>query len=817
MFLVVTILFNTIVSQSTTRECINTTTAATMEGIITTSLNCIDSNAFENNKNITKVIFTGEENLRFIYHCFSGCVNLAAVEVTIQYVKIEALAENSFYNTSLQTFDLRGYNKLPNNCFADSTFLSEITHSNLLSNIGINAFKNTNIEYIEVALNSPITLSNFAFDGCVNFKGFSNEIESFATIGWGAFRGTGIQIFDLRGYQFIPTYAFQNCKKLEYIIGAEQVTQISTSALSGCTNLKALVLGKTLSKVSANAFDNVPENFFIVYNGGQFTCSGLNNNKIKVIVNSTSNCTDFCGIQPLVLDCAEDEIIVLNKTCQKCPMGKVKSVSYNTISCDQWNCNEIENCEENSCGKLSGCRTCISGYYLYDGLCVKCGEGCSKCDQNTCLECDSGKFQSITNTSICIKCADNCVVCDSDTQCRICSFGFYKKSGKCYSCDKNCVSECIDDVGCKTCNTTFYSENGECHQCMSNCLLCSNNTVCESCDTTYFLNDNFTCSKCDTNCVINKCHPSLGCESCVETYFVNSGLCDKCPKHCLNCKNNETCTTCSSGYFNNNGFCISCGDGCINNMCTSTGCLECISGYFKDGPLCVKCPLNCSVCTSNGCTECLPNFQKTDGKCVECDLFCEDGECHQDGCHRCKSGYYINSTVSPKICLKCDAKCLTCNSFNLCLTCNSTYDKIEGMCCSKNCVECVVGSCVKCRTNYFLQNDGCEMCDTNCESGNCDTKSGCFFCKRGFYAINGFCKRCGDNCDDCHNEANCKKCSDEYEIVSGVCKEKNTKTTTIVVTVSVCVFVLILLCVVTLLCVVLLKCVKKNKVQKLVD
>ena len=82
------------------------------------------------------------------------------------------------------------------------------------------------------------------------------------------------------------------------------------------------------------------------------------------------------------------------------------------------------------------------------------------------------------------------------------------------------------------------------------------------------------------------------------------------------------------------------------------------------------------------------------------------------------------------------------------------------------CDECTNTVCTKCLDGFYLNNNKCSFCNTNCEtcSGSADN---CDSCNFGYYKSNGECKKCDSNCYSCSGSAAfCTNCNYGYYLDS---------------------------------------------------
>ena len=220
-----------------------------------------------------------------------------------------------------------------------------------------------------------------------------------------------------------------------------------------------------------------------------------------------------------------------------------------------------------------------------------------RCSENNCLACQNQEIRHIVpcNASkVCTK--DGCLNCLSDDDCLICGQGYYLINGECKKCINGC-SLCADSQTCQYCfsgynldsenkcvkdnqfdyNVNLYhkkkiqlikinfpyeliTEDEEQYtnvkECDSNCVTCDDSSgICKACKSLYVLEDN----NCIMTCSDNKClycrmyYFSELCDICPEGYYSKGKNCylkcsDENCKYCRLFDDQEVCTECNEGY-----------------------------------------------------------------------------------------------------------------------------------------------------------------------------------------------------------------------------------------------------------------------------
>ena len=112
-------------------------------------------------------------------------------------------------------------------------------------------------------------------------------------------------------------------------------------------------------------------------------------------------------------------------------------------------------CLKCSANNLSNCSKCSNFYFLSNGICNACSDGCKTCNSSSaCTECDLGYLLvSTSNLTQCSRCSEGCSKCTT-TSCSECYHGYFKSSGTCTKCKKNCWT-CTSSFDCSECMRGF--------------------------------------------------------------------------------------------------------------------------------------------------------------------------------------------------------------------------------------------------------------------------------------------------------------------------------------------------------------------------
>ena len=497
--------------------------------------------------------------------------------------------------------------------------------------------------------------------------------------------------------------------------------------------------------------------------------------------NECKNCNQTTG---LCEECKEEFVLIdnycCNKSCSKCNNTGCIECSEETkygLYCEDC----PENCSydtERKCYQDSGnCYECINGK---TGIKCEdnCNEGCDltikNCDMNDgSCDCKEG-FYGKTCNKICDK---NCTKCDKNNgTCYECISGYYPKNKKCIKCPDNCDGECPEGK-CDKCINGFYGDI-----CDKKCSIYCSNNICDQedgyCDCINYFSDASYCTECmykydiSTNCsecIVNY-DKTKNCNECINKYDKSSN----CTKCIVNYDETTNCTDCIYNY-NKSTDCKE----CKNKYNIQTQCRECIKNYEITSD-CTKCKgnydliHNCEQCINHynlttSCTKC-DNHYTLQSKCQICEenynIYSDCTKCINEydistNCQKCKIGFYGNNCtescyegcdISKENCAKEDGKCKDCKVLYYGEKCE--YKSEIPHCLNVNRTN---GDCLECEKTFYLYNNTCQACSTNCNNSLCEN-------------ITGKCVECasldlyGDKCE--------KKCS---QFCKNITKDKEDK------------------------------------------
>ncbi|TRY60185.1 hypothetical protein DNTS_003795 [Danionella cerebrum] len=288
--------------------------------------------------------------------------------------------------------------------------------------------------------------------------------------------------------------------------------------------------------------------------------------------------------------------------------------------------------------------------------CLSCAPGCASCEgeASKCLGCEEGflyfkhscvqqcPIRHFVKNGVCERCPNSCTECD--------------QTGKCSGCDEYFflhMNKCVFD-----CPVGYFPrmEQKKCVACHGDCAACNgpDEDDCTSCKSYKHMRYN---GKCLVHCPAETESMMLDVNGHCEfisvcppnTFTDKNRKCQPCHKSCAQCSGagKEHCISCNTKHF------------LLNQTCVPV----CPNGYYEDEHKqeCVECHVNCASCRghhSNDCvsckadllllghscfTSCPPSFfvNTSSRACQECDHTCEECSGSSGFCLSCRDGYLL--------------------------------------------------------------------------------------------------------------------------------------------------------------------------------
>lgn len=523
------------------------------------------------------------------------------------------------------------------------------------------------------------------------------------------------------------------------------------------------------------------------------------------IINNSENCKQKSGNQCILCESTYYlNSFITNKKCCKIGMPH-----QDTSICSTNEDDKVDDCvefEENE--NIKKCKTCRSGYnlYIYETNNRCCADGKffnkeeEKCDliQPKPLNCNQFSLKDMK----CLKCKTNFILVDGNC-CADGSF-WHRIELKCLPITyTNCKRQ--DYEKCMECDDSFYLENNGC--CKIQHHWDDSKKICvENADKLCYQYNKGTekCTKCDDT---SGAKAYLYDDHCCFSTFVWDSEISSCKRLIQNCKEYQK--------IGDDWLCKECtGDFKLSDDKTSC----CANGTFfiKDAPYerqCVIDPLIDKFLVT--CME----YDEKNINCIKC------GENHYESngvC--CPYGKYKITTESYK-CTDIPLGNQKCTEFNgnKCTSCDEGYKlnntnicvKIKLFCVQEHfdadtevCSECMFGKYISnnnCCDEGSWFNSSCEVIDNSQNCLNQNVSGECKKCKEEFYIVSNKCCKNSKFCTannvpngvlgkikNCQqysvSDINCVKCDDLYHLVTllngkkfcyPIPKQENCDTTTI--------------------------------------
>ena len=411
----------------------------------------------------------------------------------------------------------------------------------------------------------------------------------------------------------------------------------------------------------------------------------------------------------------------------------------------------MENCVE--CSDNNHCLSCKEGYHLKNDICHLKIPHCTNYDNDIkCTECEPG-YQVNSNANICEIRYVRCIEVDNNGDCTKCEDNYRPYNNVCYEKVLNC-DEYEEGPNCRRCQDGYAFEESNRLECkdinnfnelyftkdgisyllcggsdtdrIQNCNKCeydnvSNNLICKECKQNYILKDEET----------NRCYDEENYRNNNEYYYEDSLHIKNCNYLIPNCKkcekteDDKLCSECKTNFFivnENYRDCIDKNDIIpINQFYLYEG------EYFYCGNTKYNTIENCKECDSkNTCNLCKEGYTFIDSNKRECKKIDDLGD------------KYTIDTAYSTIYRKCNyfiANCVTCSSYDSCLSCESQYSLFYD---KSKCVDITDNKYFKKESDglYYPCNQGVNNCET------CSSENICIKCADGYVKLNSDSSMC---------------------------------------------------------------------------
>ncbi len=245
------------------------------------------------------------------HYAFSGCSGLTSVSITNSVTKIGVSAFSGCTGLTSVTIP-NSVISIGNYAFADCSSLTSVTIPNSITKINISAFSGcTGLTSVTIP-NSVTEIDIDAFESCTGLASVHiNNIISWCNISFKSITSNplyfahhlflnGEEVKDLvipNTVSEISTSAFSGCSGLTSVTITNSVTKIGVSAFSGCSGLTSVTIPNTVPEIGTSAFSGCSglTNLTITGNGSwNKVLSGRNYSDIKTL-KVGSEITDISG------------------------------------------------------------------------------------------------------------------------------------------------------------------------------------------------------------------------------------------------------------------------------------------------------------------------------------------------------------------------------------------------------------------------------------------------------------------------------------------------------------------------------------------
>ena len=409
------------------------------------------------------------------------------------------------------------------------------------------------------------------------------------------------------------------------------------------------------------------------------------------------------------------------------------------------------------------CSVCPAGFFSLEqsGQCRQCqtGKYQSRSNSSSCVLCDQGYYSDVNGSTSCTQCGTGLNTAmrgsTSSSDCALlCAQGTYSSNGlidannPCAACPAGTASQTTSGsawpTGCLDCPPGFYSGPAS-----ASCLACSPGEYANR-------------------------SASAACQPCSAGYSSASGAtaCTACAPGSSASSQGSECQLCSAGKFQKNSgasFCVLCAKGSFSSdVGRDSRCSECPKGKYSDAQGFTECDLcqagSFSTGNASSCTLCAP------GEYAD--------QVQSDTCFPCGPGTFAFQEGST-VCMSCFAGFAAKSGATTCTQCpQSTWSQGAG---TAECNQCPEGfnttlpgtqslsDCLHiCAPGQFgingLSDSDDQLC-ASCAKGTISTShysTICLNCASGSYASDAgmtVCALCGAGSSSPAGSSTCSACS----------------------------------------------------------
>lgn len=265
--------------------------------IIPKTITTIEENAFDQCKNLKKVVFEKGSKLKTIdNYAFAGCKNIQAIELPDS---VEQIGEWAFSDCSkMESVKFpKGLRNIDEGAFNSCKSLKEVEMQVKEVKLIKETFRNcTNLKKVRVKAEGKVTIEEpdeqkiystyyyGVFDDCKKLESVEISGKNIV-IKENAFRELPLKTLKVSGNEIsVDKNAFRGCKKLQTAVLSGNMQEIEANTFYGCDNLASFEIPKSVKTIKEEAFACsglkkivIPESVKKIEKGALSGCSRLEN------------------------------------------------------------------------------------------------------------------------------------------------------------------------------------------------------------------------------------------------------------------------------------------------------------------------------------------------------------------------------------------------------------------------------------------------------------------------------------------------------------------------------------------------------------